>query len=91
LYTLMTHDKIGRFLSLHISGILKRLCGLAGVLGYLLFPALISSLYSSLLVSCFFSLLNGCFILHVLLALSHLFEDVRYVAACLFPVFILPF
>lgn len=33
----MTHDKKGRFLSLHTFRDLKRLCGLASVSGYLLF------------------------------------------------------
>lgn len=72
---------------------LKRLCGHAGVSGYLLLPSL--PLFPPVfLFSCFFFsfvLLNDCFIVHVFFALSHLLEDVRYTAACLFQVFTLLF
>lgn len=90
----MTHDKKGRFLSLHTFRDLKRLCGLASVSGYLLFAPYFPPCICLFLLL-FFFFFSFCLVMivfiHVLSALSHLFEDVRYTAACLFQVFILLF
>lgn len=93
----MTHDKKSGVYFLCTFRDLKRLCGHAGVSGYLLFSlfallALISP--PVFLLSCvffFFVFSNDYLNIHVLLALSHPFEDDRCMATCLFPVFTLLF